>query len=34
MATTANSGVGFLAGAGVYVLETAIGDAELGIKLR
>lgn len=34
MATTANGGVGFLAGAGVYVLETANGDAELGIKLR
>ena len=34
MATTANGGVGFLAGAGVYVLKTASGDAELGIKLR
>lgn len=34
MATTANGGVGFLAGAGVYVLETANGGAELGIKLR
>jgi len=34
MAMTTNGGVGFLAGAGVYVLETANGDAELGIKLR
>jgi hypothetical protein len=34
MATTSAGGVGFLAGAGVYVLETANGDAELGIKLR
>jgi hypothetical protein len=31
---TSNGGVGFLAGAGLYVLETAPGDAELGIKLR
>ncbi|MDH4061505.1 MAG: hypothetical protein OEU94_11905 [Aquincola sp.] len=34
MATTGAGGVGFLAGAGVYVLETASGGAELGIKLR
>jgi hypothetical protein len=34
MASTSAGGVGFLAGAGVYVLETANGDAELGIKLR
>jgi hypothetical protein len=34
LATTAAGGVGFLAGTGVYVLETAQGDAELGIKLR
>jgi hypothetical protein len=34
LATTAAGGVGFLAGTGVYVMETARGDAELGIKLR
>jgi hypothetical protein len=34
LATTAAGGVGFLAGTGVYVLETAAGGAELGIKLR
>jgi hypothetical protein len=34
LATTAAGGVGFLAGTGVYVLETAGGDAELGIKIR
>ena len=34
MATTAQGGVGFLAGTGVYVLETANGHAELGVKLR
>ncbi len=34
LATTAAGGVGFLAGAGVYVLETAGGGAELGIRLR
>ena len=34
LATTAAGGVGFLAGTGVYVLETANGDAELGIRLR
>jgi hypothetical protein len=34
LATTAAGGIGFLAGAGVYVLETARGDAELGIRLR
>ena len=34
LATTSAGGVGFLAGNGVYVLETAGGDAELGIKIR
>jgi hypothetical protein len=34
MATTGAGGVGFLAGTGVYVLQTAGGDAELGIKLH
>jgi len=34
MAATGAGGVSFLAGTGVYVLETASGDAELGIKLR
>jgi hypothetical protein len=34
MATTPTGGVGFLAGNGVYVLETANGYAELGVKLR
>jgi hypothetical protein len=34
MATTNAGGMGFLAGTGVYVLETANGYAELGIKLR
>ena len=34
MATTAWSEVGFFAGAGVYMLETAAGDAELGVKVR
>ena len=34
MATTAAGGVGFLAGTGVYVLETATGAAELGVKLN
>ena len=34
LATTANGGVGLLAGAGVYVLETANGYAELGVKIR
>ena len=34
MATTNAGGVGFLAGNGVYVLETANGYAELGVKLR
>ncbi len=33
LATTAAGGVGFLAGTGVYVLETATGHAELGVKL-
>jgi hypothetical protein len=33
LATTAAGGVGFLAGNGVYVLETAGGDAELVIEL-
>jgi hypothetical protein len=32
--STAAGGVGFLAGNGVYVLETASGDAELGIKVQ
>lgn len=34
MATTPAGGVGFLAGNGVYVLETANGYAEFGVKLR
>lgn len=34
MATTNGGGQGFLAGSGVYVLETGNGYAELGIKLR
>jgi hypothetical protein len=34
MATTQGGGVGLLAGAGVYVLATAGGNAELGIKIR
>jgi hypothetical protein len=34
LATTAAGGVGFLAGTGVYVLETAGGYAELGIKIN
>jgi hypothetical protein len=34
LATTPAGGVGFLAGNGVYVLETANGYAELGVKLR
>ena len=34
MATTNGGGMGFLAGNGVYVLETANGYAELGVKLR
>ncbi|HSW23326.1 MAG TPA: hypothetical protein VLJ62_11210 [Burkholderiaceae bacterium] len=34
MATTNGGGTGFLAGNGVYVLETANGYAELGVKLR
>jgi hypothetical protein len=34
LATTSAGGVGFMAGGGVYVLETAGGDAELGIKIR
>lgn len=34
LATTSAGGVGFLAGTGVYVLETAGGDAELGIRIR
>lgn len=34
LATTSAGGVGFLAGNGVYVLETGGGDAELGIKIR
>jgi hypothetical protein len=34
MATTPAGGVGFMAGNGVYVLETATGYAELGVKLR
>ncbi len=33
-ATTPAGGVGLLAGAGVYLLETAGGQAELGIKIR
>jgi hypothetical protein len=33
MATTAWGDTGFIAGAGVYMLETAAGDAELGVKL-
>lgn len=34
MATTNGGGAGFMAGNGVYVLETANGYAELGVKLR
>jgi hypothetical protein len=34
MATTNGGGMGFMAGNGVYVLETGSGYAELGIKLR
>ncbi|HEU5297769.1 MAG TPA: hypothetical protein VFU71_23540 [Burkholderiaceae bacterium] len=34
IASTAAGGMGFLAGNGVYVLETGNGYAELGIKLR
>jgi len=34
VATTNGGGMGFLAGNGVYVLETGNGYAELGIKLR
>jgi len=34
VATTNGGGMGFLAGNGVYVLETANGYAELGVKLR
>jgi hypothetical protein len=34
MATTAWGDAGFMAGAGVYMLETAAGDVELGVKLR
>jgi len=34
LATTDAGGIGFLAGNGVYVLETAAGDAQLGVKLR
>ena len=34
MATTAWGDVGFIAGAGVYVLKTPGGDLELGVKLR
>jgi hypothetical protein len=34
MATTNAGAMGFLAGNGVYVLETANGYAELGVKLR
>ena len=34
MATAAGGGRGFLAGSGVYVLETGAGAAELGIKIR
>lgn len=34
LASTAAGGVGFLAGTGVYVLETASGGAELGVKLH
>lgn len=34
MATTNGGGMGFMAGNGVYVLETANGYAELGVKLR
>lgn len=33
MATTAWGEVGFMAGAGVYMLETPAGDVELGVKL-
>jgi hypothetical protein len=34
MATTGWGDTGFLAGAGVYMLQSAAGDAELGVKLR
>lgn len=34
MATAVGGGKGFLAGSGVYVLETGSGHAELGIKIR
>ncbi len=34
MATTGWGDVGFMSGAGVYMLETTAGDAELGVKLR
>jgi len=34
MATSGAGGMGFLAGNGVYVFETANGHAELGVKLR
>jgi hypothetical protein len=34
MATTNGGGLGFLAGNGVYVLETANGYAELGVRLH
>lgn len=34
VATTNGGGIGFMAGNGVYVLETGNGYAELGIKLR
>lgn len=34
MASTPGGGTGFLAGNGVYVLETGSGNAELGIKIR
>lgn len=34
MATTAWGDVGFIAGAGVYMLETPAGDVELGVKLH
>jgi len=34
MATTSWGDAGFIAGAGVYMLETPAGDAELGVKLH
>jgi len=34
MVTSAWGDVGFIAGSGVYVLETATGDVELGLKLH